>query len=412
MNTSGTFSINFWLSKAKMRGGLAPIYCRITINGQRTEISTKRSIEPTKWDSHGSGMVKGKSEEARVMNVYLGMMKTEIENHVNILHSKGEFITPDKLKKSIKGEDYENTGEQFLFKAFEYHNSQMEARIGIDVVKATHTKFETVLKKLREFVKLKRKASDVYLKELNNKFVVDFEYYLKVNDKIAHNTVMKYIQNLKKVVNMCVANGWLDKDPFVSFKLTRKNVIRDILSMQDIQTLRNKVFEIERLEEVKDIFLFCCFTGFSFIDVEKLSVNELIIGIDGGKWIYTNRKKTGNQSNVPLLPAALEIVDKYKEHPTRVVLSKLLPVKSNQKMNAYLKEIGDLCGIAKPLTMHLARHTFATTITLNNGVPMETVSKMLGHTKLSTTQLYAKVLETKVSDDMSQLRDKLFAKSM
>lgn len=412
MNNSGTFSINFWLAKAKMRNGLAPIYCRITINGQRTEISTKRFIEPTKWDSHGSGMMKGKSEEARVMNVYLGLMKTEIENHVNIFQSKGEFITPAKLKKSILGEDYENTGEQFLFKAFAYHNSQMEARIGIDVVKATYTKFETVLSKLRAFVKLQHKTNDIYLKELNNKFVVDFEYYLKVNDKIAHNTVMKYIQNLKKVVNMCVSNGWLAKDPFSNFKLTRKNVIRDILSMQDVQALRNKTFEIERLEEVRDIFLFCCFTGFSFVDVEKLSVNELIIGIDGGKWIYTNRKKTGNQSNVPLLPAALEIVDKYKDHPTRLIQSKLLPVKSNQKMNAYLKEIGDLCGITKPLTMHLARHTFATTITLNNGVPMETVSKMLGHTKLSTTQLYAKVLETKVSDDMNQLCEKLFSKSV
>lgn len=412
MNTSGTFSINFWLAKAKMKAGKAPIYCRITVNGQRTEISTKRSIEPNKWDNHGTGMVKGKSEEARIINVYLDMMKTEIQHHLNILNSKGEFITSDKIKKSIKGEDIDNAGEQFLFKAFEYHNSQMEARIGIDVVKATHTKFETVLSKLRSFVKLKHKVNDFYLKELNNKFVVDFEYYLKVNDKIAHNTVMKYIQNLKKVVNMCVANDWLAKDPFINFKLTRKNVIRDVLSITDVQALRKKEFSIERLVEVRDIFLFCCFTGFSFVDVEKLSVNELIIGIDGGKWIYTNRKKTGNQSNVPLLPAALEIVEKYKEHPCRIIQAKLLPVKSNQKMNAYLKEIGDICKITKPLTMHLARHTFATTITLNNGVPMETVSKMLGHTKLSTTQLYAKVLETKVSEDMNQLCDKLFSQSV
>jgi site-specific recombinase XerD len=298
-----------------------------------------------------------------------------------------------------------------LIETFTYHNTMMLERIGIDVVKATHTKFETVLKKLKEFLKIKHKRSDLYLKELNHKFIVDFEHFLRTDESIGHNTTMKYIRNLKKVMNMAVANDWIQKNPFGNFVCTNKKVVREILTEAEIQILSEKQFFIERLAEVRDIFLFCCYTGYAFVDVEKLKPSDVAYGIDGGKWIYTSRKKTGTQSNVPLLPIANEIIDRYKEHPYCVANERLLPVKSNQKMNAYLKEIADLCGITKKLTMHIARHTFATTVTLSNGVPIETVSRLLGHTKLATTQIYAQVLENKVSHDMNILKDKLSSKS-
>ncbi len=401
--TNQTFTILFWLYKGKMRNGKAPIYCRITVNGKRAQFSVKRSIEPNKWIA-AAGAAKGNSEEARILNTYLNKVKTELHKHYNLLEATDQFITADTVKNSYLG-----TGEKqrSLIEIFEYHNDQMKELIGVDVVKATHTKFETVLKKLKLYLKKQYKRSDLFLQELDHKFIVDFEYFLKVDEGIGHNTVMKYIRNLKKVMNMAVMNDWITKNPFSSFKCSTKKVIREILTEKELQVLSEKEFTIERLEEVRDIFLFCCYTGYAFVDVEKLTPSDVAFGIDGGKWIYTNRKKTGTQSNVPLLPPALEILEKYKNHPYCESKGRLLPVKSNQKMNAYLKEIADVCGISKKLTMHIARHTFATTVTLSNGVPIETVSRLLGHTKLATTQIYAQVLEHKVSEDMSKLSQKL-----
>jgi len=217
---------------------------------------------------------------------------------------------------------------------------------------------------------------------------------------------MKYIRNVKKVINQTVLNGWLPRNPFAQFKCSTHAVIREILDEAELSALYSKEFKQERLGEVRDVFLFCCFTGYAFIDVFKLKQTDVAKGIDGDCWIFTRRTKTNTVSNVPLLPQAEEIVNKYKDHPKCVQSGKLLPVNSNQKMNAYLKEIAILCNINKELTMHIARHTFATTVTLSNGVPIESVSKMLGHKKLATTQIYAKVLEHKVSEDMQHLKQK------
>lgn len=403
MKTNQTFTILFWLYKGKMRNGKAPIYCRITVNGKRAQFSLKRSIEPTKWIA-SAGSAKGNTEEARILNSYLNKVRNELHKHYNLLEATDQFITADTIKNSYLG-----TGEEqrSLIETFQYHNDQMKELIGVDVVKATHTKFETVLKKLKLYLKNNYKRSDIFLQELDHKFIVDFEYFLKVDQAISHNTVMKYIRNLKKVMNMAVMNDWITKNPFISFKCSTKKVTREILTEKELQTLSEKDFSIQRLEEVRDIFLFCCYTGYAFVDVEKLTPSDVALGIDGGKWIFTNRKKTGATSNVPLLPPAQEIIEKYAEHPYCIAKGKLLPVKSNQKMNAYLKEIADLCEISKKLTMHIARHTFATTVTLSNGVPIETVSRLLGHTKLATTQIYAQVLEHKVSEDMNKLKRKL-----
>lgn len=405
MKANQTFTILFWLYKSRMHNGLAPVYCRITIDGRRVQFSMKRKVEPGNWSTEAEKAI-GKSEEIRSLNNYLDHVRVELQKHYNILLSKGEHITAETIRNSYMGIGEET---KTLFESFSYHNENMEARIGIDITKATLTKYETVKSKLKLFVKKRYNKSDQPLESLNHQFITEFEYFLKVDQRIGHNTTMKYIRNLKKVINMAVANDWLVKNPFVNFKCSYKTVIREILTDEELNLLSEKEFSIERLEEVRDIFLFCCYTGYAFVDVEKLTPENLIRNISGELWIYTNRQKTGTSSNVPLLEPALQIVQKYKEHPYCEVKGRLLPVKSNQKMNAYLKEIADVCGIKKKLTMHIARHTFATTVTLSNGVPIETVSKLLGHTKLVTTQIYAKVMEHKVSADMGSLNEKLSA---
>ncbi len=401
------YSLLFWLNTSRMQLGKAAIYCRITVNGKRAELSVKKFVDPDKWIKK-AGMVKGSSEEARTINNQLDFIRTAVYKIYVEQTSLEKFITSDLLKNQLIG----NTEKEKTFlEAFRYHNDQMKELVGTDVVKSTHTKFETVYKKCSDFLNIRFKKSDIYLKELDYKFITEFEHFLKTHG-IAHNTAMKYIRNIKKVVNQTVLNGWLQQNPFAQFKCSTHEVRREILDQDELTALYNKDFKHQRLTEVRDIFLFCCFTGYAFIDVFKLHRNDVSKGIDGDSWIFTQRTKTNTVSNVPLLPQAEEIVLKYKNHPKCIQTGKLLPVNSNQKMNAYLKEIASICGIKKELTMHIARHTFATTVTLSNGVPIETVSKMLGHKKMVTTQIYAKVLEHKVSEDMQQLKRKFTLKKL
>jgi site-specific recombinase XerD len=288
----------------------------------------------------------------------------------------------------------------------------MKTLIGIDVELGTYKKFETVLVKIKNFLKQNYQKKDINLIDLDFKFINDFEYYMKVQEKVKHNTALRYIRCLKKIVLMAIKNDWIQKNPFANYSCQYDRVNREVLSENDLKLLWKKEIGIPRLDEVKDVFLFCCYTGYSFSDVERISTNDLEKGIDGEFWIFTERKKTGITSNVPLLPEAYSIIQKYATHPYCNASGKLLPVKSNQKMNAYLKEVATICGIKKNLTMHMARHTFATTITLSNGVPIETVSKMLGHSKIATTQIYAQVLDNKVSADMKKLRSTLISQNL
>lgn len=409
MKTNQTFSILFWISKNRTRNGKAPIYARITVDGRRAEISIQRTASVDRWDPN-SGHVNGRDEEARTLNSYIDKVKVSIENHYNILLSKsetltkGETITPEMVKNSYLGICEKG---KTLIEVFKYHNEQMKNMIGIDFSDGTHKRYEVTLRKIEAFIKAQCSKSDIPLNELTYKFIADFEFHLKTIDKLDHNTAMKYIKNVKKIVNVAVKNQWLDKNPFLTFKCTTKEVVKEFLIQAEIETLREKKFPAKRLEEVRDIFIFSCYTGYSFSDVQKFSPKHISLGIDGQKWIITQRIKTESTSNVPLLPIAEELIEKYKAHPECVSKDRLFPVKSNQKVNTYLKEIADLCGITKPLTFHIARHTFATTITLSNGVPIESVSSMLGHRSIRTTQIYAKVVQKKVSEDMKLLKEKL-----
>ena len=229
---------------------------------------------------------------------------------------------------------------------------------------------------------------------------------------LTNNGVMKHLERLKKMVNLAIKLEWIIKNPFNQFQLKFDKYDRQFLTERELELIENTHYNNGRLERVKDCFIFSCYTGLSYVDVKELSLNQLARGIDGNYWIFTKREKTNETVKIPILPRALEIISKYKITSERLNDEKVLPLCSNQKANSYLKEIADLCGIKKNLTFHMARHTFATTVTLSNGVPIETVSKLLGHTKLSTTQIYARVVEKKVSDDMALLRDKIGQREM
>ena len=279
--------------------------------------------------------------------------------------------------------------------------------MGKDFAPGTLERYKTSYDHTKSFMEWKYGVSDLDIKKLDYEFVSQYEFWLKSVRNCNHNTSIKYISNFRKIVNRCIRNGWLDRDPFVGFKMTKREVIPEFLTEHEIKIIVKKKFASDRLNEVRDVFIFCCYTGLAFVDVEKLKSGEIGIGIDGSKWIFTNRQKTETLSRIPLLPVAIDILERYKDHHGCVNSGKVLPVLSNQKYNDYLKEIANICDINKKFTTHTARHTFATTITLSNGVPMESVSKMLGHKNIKTTQHYAKVLDKKLSEDMNTLRNKM-----
>ncbi|AOW16882.1 recombinase [Polaribacter vadi] len=398
------FSFIFYIKRSKAdKNGKANVYLRITVNGKRSELSISKKVDVNKWVAT-AGKLRGGSAEAQQLNRYID----DISNKIHKIHQKlveeNKKITALKIREIFCGKD-EN--QKMLLVIFQDHNNQVERLVGKDFAPGTLERYKTAKKHLEAFIKLEYKLEDINIKDVNHKFIRGFEYYLKTERNCSHNTAIKYITNFKKIIRIAYANDWISKDPFYNWKARLKTVDREFLSKEEIQKLVEKSFSIKRLEQVKDIFLFSCFTGLAYSDVKKLSKNDLVIGIDGDIWIKTKRTKTNTRSNIPLLTTAEAILDKYSEHSGVEQSEFLLPVLSNQKMNAYLKEIADVCEINKNLTFHLARHTFATTVTLTNGVPIESVSKMLGHKSLKTTQHYAKILDRKVSEDMQELKQKL-----
>jgi integrase len=405
---SRRFNLLFYLKKPKKyeEGGLMPIYMRVGVGGKRTEFATQREWDPTKWNS-SAGRANGTKEAAKELNAFLDTLKTKAYEAQHKIIDDGEAVTTDAIREIITGR---NRNSKMLLEVFDYHNNQMRELVDIDFAPGTMERYETAKSHTKDFIKWKLGIEDIDVNKLNYEFVTDMEFYLKTVRKCCHNTAIKYISNVKKIVNICVKNGWLQRDPFFGYKMHKKEVIREILSEQEIALVLAKDFPSERLNIVRDIFIFSCYTGLAYADIEKLKRSEIIIGIDGDKWISTTRQKTDSASRIPLLPIALEILEKYKNHPKCINQDLLLPIYSNQNMNGYLKEIAGIAGIEKRFTFHCARHTFATTVTLTNGVPIESVSKMLGHRNLKTTQHYAKIIDRKVSDDMKALKRKLTMK--
>lgn len=405
---SATISITFYARQSRAKqDGQSPVFMRVKLGKDYFDTNTKVFVAPSSW-SGDMGKVKGTHEQARFTNSILESFRTKALDIQRQLMVEGKQITIDVIKNKWFGVSTERP--RMLMEIFDHHNSQMKELIGKEFSPLTYERYVTSKKHTFEFLKWKLKVEDLDINELNFEFITDYEFWLKSVRNCDHNTSMKYLSNFKKIVNICLKNGWLQRNPFIGYKMTKREIERPFLSHEELQRVSSKFFLAPRINQVRDIFLFCCYTGLAYADVKKLSRSEISIGIDGDKWIFTHRQKTESATRVPLLPPAQEILDRYANHPQCINEGRLLPVLSNQKMNGYLKEIADICAITKKMTMHTARHTFATTVTLTNGVPIETVSKMLGHKNLKTTQHYAKILDLKVSQDMSALKS-LFTSS-
>jgi site-specific recombinase XerD len=407
MNHKQKLRVSTRLNLQKEKEGKFPIYIRVYVDGKKAEIFSDYWIKESEWNNN-KRMVKAKHQKADLINAYLKKVHTAIETNFYELRASNENTSALKLKQIFLGIDHNKTTHKTILEAFNYHNTKMEEQVKIgQVVKKTLERYNITKNKVRAFMKSQYKVKDMPLPDLRLRFVTEFEHYLLTKGKLQTNTAHKYIKNLKKIMNMAVGLDWIPSNPFNNFRCSYTAPKREVLTQEELDILKTKDISIARLAEVRDVFLFCCYTGFAYSDIYKFDYNAVTKGIDGEYWLSTHRQKTGVKESVPLLPIALEIIQKYRKNKYCIDSNRLLPVNSNQCYNAYLKELAGICGIEKRITSHIARHTFATTVTLANGVPIETVSSMLGHTSIRTTQVYAKVIEKKVSEDMQNLKAKL-----
>lgn len=385
------------------KNGEYPIYVRFNLNGLRKDFSTNLYITKSKWDEKLK-QAKGNTESSRTINSYLDNIKVK----ANTL-----FLTLSLEDPNLKLETFINhflgkkQKARMLVPIFRDHNQRIKQLVGADYSIETYEIYERTLRHTVEFMSNQYNIKDIEIDKIDNAFIADYDFHLRTHRRCSNNTTVKYIKNFKKIIRICIANGWLTRDPFINYKSKTITVERNYLSEDEMNRIINKQITIDRLDIVRDMFLFSCFTGLAYIDVKQLTPQHLQKGIDGNTWICTHRQKTDSPSKIPLLEIPRLIIEKYIDHPKSSNEGTLLPILSNQKMNAYLKEIADICGINKVLTFHCARHTFATTVTLSNGVPIETVSKMLGHKSIKITQHYAKITDRKVANDMEVLKNLL-----
>lgn len=378
------------------RHQLLPIYLRVTIRGKRFEASTHQHVKPSEW-SPSAGKIKGRSETAVETNMALDVIKKRVYDYKDRIHIENRDFTVNTLREKWFGED---RNKRTLLGVFRLSIMDLEKLVIRGIYqKSTLVKYKSTENHLIEFLQWRNNGCDVLLVDLRMEFAGHFVYYLQAEKGLSINSSGKMIKNLKKVIRDCVDKDWLDKDPFWRYKVKHLDPKIPHLSAEELKRIEEKEISIERLSRVRDIFLFSCYTGFAYVDVASLTAEHIKIGPDGKKWLIKCRQKTGISERVPLFPQALCILNKYENHPRLSNSSKLLPIPSNQKVNAYLKELADICGIQTQITFHIARHTFASTVTLENGVPLGSVSKMLGHRSIKTTQIYAKVSDKKISDD-------------
>ncbi|HLG40127.1 MAG TPA: tyrosine-type recombinase/integrase [Chitinophagaceae bacterium] len=406
MKENQFMSILFWLYSQKTDdSGKAPIYCRITLDGNRTQFSTAKRVEQKYWNS-SANKVSNKCLDAIAINEDLETIKGDLRKVYNQLCATNNHVTGDMVKRVYTGKDQEKKTIMDLFK---FNNAlwtekykQKKAAL------KTVQRFATVKIKMTRFLQKEYNVSDKPLSSLDSSFAINFHHYLTIHESLIENTINIYLRFAKQVFKLGVSKKWIDENPFKDIKTPYRHPTREILSMSELNTLASVYLPNKRLCEVRDAYVFSCYTGFAYVDASNLSPDNIVIGMDGNKWAKTQRQKTGMPELVPLLPPALEIIEKYKDHSYCVANNKLLPILSNQKYNKNLKEIAKFARIKKNLTTHIARHTFATTILLDNDVPLETTSKLLGHNSIRSTQIYAKVTLKKLSNNMSELRNKLF----
>lgn len=393
-----SFSILFFIRESKARkNGNVPIEVMITVNGERNSFSTGKQIAIEKWDKTKQ-QVKGKDQETQNLNNYLKAIKAKLYQKEAELLERGFIITAQILYDAYF-DKVESLKERSLFEVFEEHNQEQEKLVGNGVSKATHWVSVYTIRLLREFVQQKYKREDLYLRELNLNFIQSFHSFLRIDKGMAQNSSTKHLKLLKKIINLSVANSYMAFNPFSTYKVEREPVDIDFLDEEELRKIINFDTPLPRLERAKDMFLFGCFTGLSYIDIKTLTPEHFEKDNTGRIWIKKRRAKTGVLSRIPLLPIAKLILDKYKGG------EKLLPIQDPADINKYLKDIAILCGINKRICFHTSRHTFASTVTLANNISLEVVSKMLGHTNTRMTAHYAKLIDKCIGEQMDKLMD-------
>ncbi len=396
-----TFKVLFYARNNQVnKNGEVGIMIRISVNGKNTQFSSKLNVGFESWDSKRK-MVMGRSAKANLINSTLDDIRASLNYHFREIERFESHVTAEKVRNAFLGI---SGNKQMLLEMFKLHNDELLKRIGKGITKRSVDKYELSRRRLACFIQHQYNIKDIALNEIKYNFISYFETYLLSYCNYKINTTAKYLRQFKHIITLAFNNGWMKTNPFINFKLRFENVDRGYLTQEELNKIMQKRFTIQRIGQVRDIFVFSCFTGLAYIDVRNLTKNDLKTSFDGKLWIMKHRQKTNVLSNILLLDIPKMILEKYKNNDSD---NKLLPVISNQRMNSYLKEIADVCGIEKNLTFHLARHTFATTITLTKGVPIETVSKMLGHTSIKTTQIYARITDSKIGNDMQALSKKL-----
>lgn len=312
-----SFSILFYLKKPKgYTKGEVPVYMRVTANGTPKEMATKQDCEPERWNSQAQ-RARGTNEQSKTLNAFLDTLERKVHEARMKLLEASTPITAEGIKNILTGKSEK---VRMLLEIFQQHNDQLAALENKEFAPATVKRYDTTLEHTRSFIAWKYKQADINIKSIAYDFVNDFEFYLKSEKKCNHNSTIKYIGNVRKIVNYCLKSGWIPKDPFFGFKMAKKEVVREYLSEDELQALAGKQFSIERLAQVRDIFLFSCYTGLAFIDAFQLTRSRIAKGIDGNQWIFTFRQKTDTPTRIPLLPQAQEILNKYKDHPVLVTL--------------------------------------------------------------------------------------------
>ncbi|MBD1362913.1 site-specific integrase [Mucilaginibacter sp. ZT4R22] len=403
MKTSQSFGVHFTIKKEKAKDGVTNVYVSVTINKERIHFALKHYVKVDNWDK-GRGGLKIKVPEAKETNAYLEQVKFTITTYYQQLQIAGKEVTPQLLKSMFLGEEIEETYS--LSKLMDYHYETASAALTWSTLKH----YAVTRRYLEKFLKEKRNTTDIRINDIDYKFIIDFETYLR-NHKpkdyqrpMNNNGVMKHLIRLRKMTTLALKLTWISRDPFKNYKFRYKKVETAFLNQKELNSIQGKDFAVDRLNIVRDLFVFSCYTGLSYVDLMNLKESNITAGEDGAQWIKLFRQKSNEPTNIPILPFAQQILERYRISDRAEITGTLFPNLSNQKVNSYLKEIGFMNGIKKVLTFGVARHTFATTVTLSNNVPIETVSKMMGHTKIATTQIYARVLLKKISDDMGQLK--------
>ena len=393
-----TFKVLFYVNGSKEKNGIVPIMGRVTINGSVAQFSCKQSIHKDLWDVKGN-RAKGKSKESRDINLALDNIKAQIIKHYQRISDREAFVTAEMVRNAYQGI---GTEYETLLRAFDKENEAFAKRVGKDRSLSTYQKYLTVRKYLAEFIKVHYKRTDIAMNELTEDFIRDYCLYLRNEVGLAQSSVWIYSIPLKHIVTTAHYNGKIARNPFAQYKVVPDHKERGFLTEDELQALTTVELNNPDLELARDLFVFGCWTGISFIDIKNLTTENITM-LGGSPWIVSKRQKTGVPFQIKLMDIPMQIIKRYE--PYRIS-NNLFNIGSHDTINKRIKEVAKMCGIEKRTSFHLSRHTFAV-LALNYGMPIESVSKILGHTNITTTQIYAKVTNTKLEHDISMFESRV-----